>query len=235
MNSTEQAVQTYQLRIWIREISPQTWRRLLVRSDSTIAQLHDTLQIVFGWSDEHLHQFLIRGKPYGVWKPGGISFCDNPYQVQLCDFHFRCKERWMYEYDLTDSWQHEIWLEQILPLAPAKYYPICVAGKRRAPLEDCAGPWAFMALRDKHPIYEVTAQFAQLLLDHRDELDDYQDELRRLAYWIVYEDFDRQAVNRRLAAYAATCTPEKGCALSGTIASIEPYLCQKLSVNRSVL
>jgi len=25
------------------------------------------------------------------------------------------------------------------------------------------------------------------------------------------------------------------CALSGTIASIEPYLCQKLSVNRSVL
>ena len=38
MNSTEQAVQAYQLRIWIREISPQIWRRLLVRSDSTIAQ-----------------------------------------------------------------------------------------------------------------------------------------------------------------------------------------------------
>ena len=50
MNSTEQAVQAYQLRIWIREISPQIWRRLLVRSDSTIAQLHDTLQIAFGWS-----------------------------------------------------------------------------------------------------------------------------------------------------------------------------------------
>ncbi len=210
MNSTEQAVQAYQLRIWIREISPQIWRRLLVRSDSTIAQLHDTLQIAFGWSDGHLHQFLIRGKPYGVWKPGGISFCDNPHQVRLCDFHFRCKERWMYEYDLTDSWQHEIRLEQILPLDPATYYPICVAGKRRAPLEDCGGPWAFMALRDEHPIYEVTAQFAQLLLDHRDELDDYQDELRRLAYWIVFEDFDRQAVNRRLIAYAATCTPEKG-------------------------
>jgi len=67
-----------------------------------------------------------------------------------------------------------------------------------------------MALRDQHPIYEVTAQFAQLLLDHRDELDDYQDELRRLAYWIVCEDFDRQAINRRLAAYAATCIPEEG-------------------------
>lgn len=137
MNSTEQAVQTYQLRIWIREISPQIWRRLLVRSESTIAQLHNTLQIAFGWSDEHLHQFLIRGKQYGVWKPGGIIFCDNPHQVRLCDFYFRCKERWMYEYDLTDSWQHEIRLEQILPLDTAKYHPICIAGKRRAPLGVC--------------------------------------------------------------------------------------------------
>jgi|SRR5438105_8079736 len=66
MSNKEQAVQVYQLRVWIREISPQIWRRLLVRSDSTIAQLHDTLQIAFGWTDEHLHQFLIRGKPYGI-------------------------------------------------------------------------------------------------------------------------------------------------------------------------
>src|SRR6266496_2427681 len=108
MSNTDQTVQVYQLRIWIREISPQIWRRLLVRSDSTIAQLHEILQIAFDWTDEHLHQFLIRGKPYGIWKPGGISFDDNPHQVRLCDFHFRCKETWLYEYDLTDWWQHEI-------------------------------------------------------------------------------------------------------------------------------
>jgi len=92
MENTEKAVEVYQLRIWIRKMSPQIWRRLLVQSDSTIAQLHDTLQIAFGWTDEHLHQFLIRGKPYGVWKPGGVSFDDNPHQVQLRDFHFRSKE-----------------------------------------------------------------------------------------------------------------------------------------------
>jgi hypothetical protein len=85
---------------------------------STIARLHDTLQIAFGWTDEHLHQFLMRGKPYRIWKPEGISFCDDPHQVQLRDFPFRYKERWMYEYNLTDSWQHEIRLEQILPLDP---------------------------------------------------------------------------------------------------------------------
>jgi Plasmid pRiA4b ORF-3-like protein len=73
MSSTEQMVQVYQLRIWIREISPPIWHRLLVCSDGTIAQLHDILQIAFGWADEYLHQFLIRGKPFGIWKPGGIS------------------------------------------------------------------------------------------------------------------------------------------------------------------
>jgi hypothetical protein len=38
----------YQLRIWLREISPAIWRRLLVRSDSTIADLHYTIQIIMG-------------------------------------------------------------------------------------------------------------------------------------------------------------------------------------------
>src|SRR5260370_15625545 len=90
MSSIDQTVPVYQLRIWIREISPQIWRRLLVRSDSTIAQLHEILQIAFGWTDEHLNQFLIRGKPYGVWEPGGISFCDNPHQVR----HQSKQERW---------------------------------------------------------------------------------------------------------------------------------------------
>jgi hypothetical protein len=45
--------QIYQLRAVIRGISPMIWRRLLVRDDSTVAQLHEVLQIAFGWDDEH--------------------------------------------------------------------------------------------------------------------------------------------------------------------------------------
>ena len=146
MESRDKAVEVYQLRIWIRRISPQIWRRLLVRSDATVAELHEILQVAFGWSDEHLHRFLIRGKPYGIGRIGGIIFDDNPRQVQLRDFHFRLKETWLYEYDLTDWWQHEIRLEQVLSFDPTKQYPICIEGKRRGPLEDCGGPWAFMEL-----------------------------------------------------------------------------------------
>jgi hypothetical protein len=67
-----------------------------------------------------------------------------------------------------------------------------------------------MELQDEYPLRKVLPQFAQFLLDHRDDLDDSLDELRRLAYWVVREDFDRRAVNHRLTEYGASQTGEKG-------------------------
>src|ERR671938_244842 len=45
MNEPSSMMEVYQLHVWLCEISPLIWRRLLVRSDSTIADLHYTLQI----------------------------------------------------------------------------------------------------------------------------------------------------------------------------------------------
>src|SRR5512135_605841 len=63
----------YQLHVWIRRISPMIWRRLLVRNESTLADLHDVLQIAFGWSDFHLHRFRIHGRDYGTNRVGGLG------------------------------------------------------------------------------------------------------------------------------------------------------------------
>ena len=95
-------VEIYQFHVWIRQISPMIWRRLLVRSDSSIADLHYTLQIVFGWSDDHLNLFHIHGQDYGVYHDGGIIFSKNPNLVKLSDFKFRKNERFTYEYDFGD-------------------------------------------------------------------------------------------------------------------------------------
>jgi hypothetical protein len=79
----------YQLHVSLQASSPAIWRRLLVRSDCTIADLHPTIQIAFGWTDSHLHRFVIYGKDYGVARIGGIHFADDPIRVCLRDFRFR--------------------------------------------------------------------------------------------------------------------------------------------------
>jgi hypothetical protein len=71
-------IEAYRLHVWIREISTMIWRRLLVRSDGAIADLHYTLQIAFDWSDNHLNLFHIHGREYGAYHDGGVSFSTNP-------------------------------------------------------------------------------------------------------------------------------------------------------------
>jgi hypothetical protein len=41
----------YQLRVVLRGVCPLIWRRPLVRSDSTVADLHAMLQLCSGWTD----------------------------------------------------------------------------------------------------------------------------------------------------------------------------------------
>jgi hypothetical protein len=59
---------------------------ILACGDSMIADLHYIVQIAMGWSDDHLHQFRIHGKRYGIARIGGISFRDDPDTVRLPAF-----------------------------------------------------------------------------------------------------------------------------------------------------
>jgi hypothetical protein len=143
-------VKVYQLKISLRDISPMIWRRVLIESDTSIAHLHAVLQIAMGWEDLHLHRFRVHGKAYGISRAGGIVFDDDPCQVKLSDFKLRAGERFVYEYDMGDFWQHDIRLERILPLEPRKLYPVCSDGAGDCPPEDCGGPWGYKTLMDEH-------------------------------------------------------------------------------------
>jgi hypothetical protein len=62
MREPSSMMEVYQLHVWLCEISPLIWRRLLVRSDSTIADRHHPLPIAMGWDGVHWHRCHIRGK-----------------------------------------------------------------------------------------------------------------------------------------------------------------------------
>ncbi|MDI1294198.1 MAG: plasmid pRiA4b ORF-3 family protein [Methylobacter sp.] len=185
----------YQLKVWLQGISPMVWRRLLVRSDSTIADLHYTIQIAIGWSDVHLNRFHIHGQDFGVYHDGGISFSDNPEKVLLSAFGFRTRERFLYEYDFGDEWLHEVRIEKRLPLNPKKTYPVCIDGKHAAPPEDFGGAQAYQELKYR-------SVFGDNGID--DDFDDENDpEYERSEKDQPFDPdvFSRREVNARLRQY----------------------------------
>ncbi|MDM0118012.1 plasmid pRiA4b ORF-3 family protein [Variovorax sp. J22R133] len=188
-----------QLRAVVRSISPLIWRRLLVRGDTSVARLHQILQVAFGWQDMHLHGFEIRGREYGVHQEGGVFFDTDAHKALIGHLKLRRLERFTYEYDFGDLWVHDLRIEA-LPLDIKRVYPVCIAGRRAAPPEDCGGPHAFMATRFDYTLIgeSRSRQEFEDLLD-----DEVEDEEWAILRHYQPDRFDRRAVNRRLAALAA--------------------------------
>jgi hypothetical protein len=190
--------QIYQLRAVLRGISPLIWTRLLVRSESTVARLHEVLQIFFGWDDEHLNRFEIRGREYAVYRDGGGMIGIDATDVRLCDLKLHRLERFVYEYDFGDSWIHDLRLEARLPIHPRKVYPVCVAGKCSAPPEDCGGPHAFMSNRQLY----AGCDRERSAEDLDEMMDDFDEEESDSFSDYDPDRFDRRQINRALARLA---------------------------------
>jgi hypothetical protein len=50
-----------QRHVSLDDIEPPIWRRFLVEETITPGRLHEVLQIVMGWENAHLHQFITGG------------------------------------------------------------------------------------------------------------------------------------------------------------------------------
>ena len=122
--------EAYLVHAWIRDVHAMLWRRFLVRSDCTLADLHFALQIGFAWTDFHLHRFRIRKKDYAVPRRHGLA-CHDAGPIKLADLQFRLNERFLYEYDFHDGWQLQVRLEQRSALEAKRPYPACVGGRAK--------------------------------------------------------------------------------------------------------
>lgn len=205
----------YQLRVVLAGISPMVWRRLLVPAETSIAGLHEILQVAFGWSDEHLHRFTIHAVEYGLWRPGSAGFSRDARQVRLGEFGLRRGERFTYEYNFFAGWRHDIRVEEILPRSPRRRYPACSGGTRQAPPEHFGSIEEFLALRQRWPPVLIAVRMAEIISDlmnaDRDTpadeaIGECRDELARLLDLARLDKLDRAALNRAL--HALDLTPE---------------------------
>jgi hypothetical protein len=136
-------LQIYELEIELLRIEPKIWRRVLVPGTITLAQLHEVIQIAMGWTNSHLHEFIVGAHCYSD-PDFELEDAKSEYRYRLARLAPRVSNTIAYKYDFGDGWEHQIRVEFITEddkRYPGK--PVCLEGERNCPPEDCGGPWGY--------------------------------------------------------------------------------------------
>ena len=130
------------------DVMPPIWRRLLVAEESSLEDLHETLQIAMGWLNCHLYSFEMDGRtyldpelvvdPYGDWQ--------DAREMLLSDLDLEEGTRFRYTYDFGDGWEHVLLVEAVQSSSGSEALPVCLEGRRACPPEDCGGAWSYARL-----------------------------------------------------------------------------------------
>lgn len=139
---------TYRVRVDLKETDPPTWRRLDIASDANLAEVHDIIQVAFGWTDSHLHGFAAGPEFYSADAERYLCPFDEEEgehegvpeaQVRLDEVLPEAGDTLAYTYDYGDGWDHLITLEAALPRPGTAPRAVCTDGQRDGPAEDCGG------------------------------------------------------------------------------------------------
>lgn len=179
----------HELEISLREIEPRIWRRFVIRSDASLARLHDVIQVVMGWYDCHLHQFIGPDEtryspPYREMDFDWDADVIDERKVKIRKALPDVGSRLVYEYDFGDDWLHELKVIRMGPAEGSTRNPRCLAGERACPPEDVGGIPGFY-------------QMLEALADPHHE--EHNSHIEWLGRKFEPEAFDLDAVNRALA------------------------------------
>jgi hypothetical protein len=141
--NAEQKVGAVQLCARLPGVSPPVTRRLLITGQASLAQLHATLQVAFGWSDEHLYSFQIRGWQFGdPARAIELALAGGDVDIPLAAFAFEINETFRYQYNLFVPWEIDCRIES-RGLVPVARPLACLAARGDPPDEDLDGPAAY--------------------------------------------------------------------------------------------
>jgi hypothetical protein len=159
---TQKPKTVYQFKITLKDSKPPIWRRIQVPEAYSMWDLHVAIQDAMGWKDRHLHMYNPGAHDDFKSIEIGIPDADehlHSVKEKMADHFSMQSPNALYVYDFGDDWEHTILLEEILPADPAQSYPLCLAGERACPPEDCGGLPAFYSIMEiisqpKHPGYK---------------------------------------------------------------------------------
>src|SRR5207244_8373721 len=118
-----------------------------------------------GWEFEHLYRFQIGGVDYEeMASDEDVEEASATTLSAVLPARNR-RPRFSYEYDFGDGWIHQLIVEERFPPEEGAKYPVCVAGQRACPPEDCGGIWGYYDLvkvitNSEHPEHEERLEWA---------------------------------------------------------------------------
>ena len=161
MSAADSVNEICTLRIELCDSDPLIWRELEVPTSITLKVLHDVVQAAMGWFDQHLWEFRIGKRRFGLPMDGdwGTEPRVQAAKVRLREVLTPRRTVMTYVYDFGDEWEHRLILTNIRQGEPGIGYPRYVAGERNAPPEDCGGIPGFYDKLDtaadpSHPDHE---------------------------------------------------------------------------------
>jgi hypothetical protein len=114
----EQATTLYRFQVklaWLKT----TWRRIEMRGDQTLDDLHYAIQKAFGWDDDHLYAFFLSGRAWDSRTEYSSPMADGAEQYandhRLAWLPLQPKQQFLYIFDFGDELRHLIKVEAITP------------------------------------------------------------------------------------------------------------------------
>lgn len=126
---------------------PPVWRRLRLAGELTLDRVHEVIQLAMGWTDTHLHRFVM-GPKARDWRTepflsaydvaqGDVGVAEA--DVRLDEVLREPGDRLFYEYDFGDAWNHTLKVERVEPWRPGGRTASCLDGRRACPPENVGG------------------------------------------------------------------------------------------------
>jgi hypothetical protein len=141
LRTTGRAVLPWQLRIELLDVKPLVWRRLRVPANITLPKLHRVFQAALGWTNSHLHEFVINGRHYAEPNPDWAEELaqTDERRVVLSKALGRVSRSFDYLYDFGDHWHHLVVVEDYRLEPAANPAVLCLGGENACPPEDVGG------------------------------------------------------------------------------------------------
>ena len=173
----------YICKIVLEDTHPPVWRRVVVPERITFAEMHEIIQVIFGWEDEHLHDFSIPADHIRI--DDGEEFSEEDYNEKdtLVGAFFNNYKWIRYTYDFGDDWRHKINIEK-KDDAYDKRYATLLKFKGNNFMEDSGGVWyGENQETEEYNVEYVNRQLEKMLFTRHDELQEevlLKDKLRTI-------------------------------------------------------